>query len=96
VENPDKNIPTKFHLIQNYPNPFNPTTTITFEIDKSDEVKIYVYDLLGNKVSTLLNKYKNVGTHQVVFNGENLSSGVYYYALIIDNNRETKSMLLLK
>lgn len=96
VENYENNIPVEFRLLKNYPNPFNPTTTITFEINKSDKVRIYVYDILGNKVATLLNEHKNVGTHQVVFNGANISSGVYFYTIIFENKRETESMLLLK
>lgn len=96
VDNYGKDILSRFHLLQNYPNPFNPTTTIAYEINKSNEVKIYVYDILGKRVATLCEGYKNVGTHQVLFNGENLSSGVYFYTIIYGNNIETKSMLLLR
>jgi hypothetical protein len=96
VEKSDKNIPNDFLLFQNYPNPFNPTTTIAFNINKPGKVKINIYDALGNYVTTLWDGYMNTGAHQVIFNGKNLSSGVYFYTMNFNNNIKTKSMILLK
>lgn len=96
VATSDKNIPTDFRLLQNYPNPFNPSTTIAFEINIPGYVKMNIYDLLGNQVTTLLNEYKNTGIHQVIFYGENLSSGIYFYTITFNNIIKTKSMVLLK
>lgn len=91
-----KTIPGKFRLLQNYPNPFNPTTTISFEIDRPGYVKINVYDLLGNQITTLLSDYKNAGIYQIKFDGRDLSSGIYFYTVAFNNTIKTKSMVLLK
>lgn len=92
-ENP---IISNFELYQNYPNPFNPSTTIRYQIPESGIVTIKVYDLLGKEVSTLVNDYKAAGTHDVIFNAEELSSGIYFYSLQSGNFMKTKSMTVLK
>lgn len=94
-QNEDK-INVAYGISQNYPNPFNPTTSIEYTIAKSDNVKIVLYDVLGREVKTILNEYKNIGSYKVVFNARDLSSGIYYYQLITENNIQTKSMILLK
>ncbi len=89
-------IPSNYKLYQNYPNPFNPSTTIKFEIPVKSNVKITVYNILGREVSTLINEVKNPGIYKVEFNGENLSSGVYFYKLQTDNYVTMKKMIILK
>jgi len=89
-------IPESFSLSQNYPNPFNPSTIINFQLAESSEVVLKVYDMLGREVATLLNERRNPGSHQVVFDASNLSSGVYIYRLEAGNNLETKKMMLIK
>jgi hypothetical protein len=89
-------IPDKYSLGQNYPNPFNPSTSIKFGLSKSGIVKLIVYDVTGKVISTLLNETFNAGEHTVLFNAENLSSGVYYYKLESGNFSDTKKMLLIK
>lgn len=96
VDNSRKAVPDNFRLLQNFPNPFNPKTTIAFEINKAGEAKIFVYDLLGNKVASLLNEYKTVGIHQIMFDGSNLSSGIYFYQMAMNNEIFTKKFVLLK
>lgn len=86
----------KFSLSQNYPNPFNPTTTIEYSIPKQDFVNITVYDLLGNKISELVNEEKPSGNYSIKFDGNNLSSGVYLYILKTTNFTESKKLILLK
>ena len=85
-----------FKLFQNYPNPFNPETTIEYTLHKSGNVKIVIYNFLGEEVVTLVNEYKNVGDYKEVFWGRNLSSGIYFYRLFSGNKFESKSMVLLK
>jgi hypothetical protein len=88
--------PQAFHLSQNYPNPFNPSTTIGFQIPKSGQVKLTVYDLFGKEVKTLINKEMRSGSHQCVFDGSGLASGVYLYRLQSNGYVQSKKFVLLK
>jgi hypothetical protein len=89
-------IPAAFALEQNYPNPFNPSTVISFTTSKEELVQLSVYNILGNKVATLLNKKIGAGQYHVSFNAANLSAGVYFYKLEAGSFSDTKRMLLLK
>jgi hypothetical protein len=92
-----KNIaPLEFNLDQNYPNPFNPATKIKYAISSKQLVTIKVYDTLSNEVFTLVNEEKPAGSYEVVFDGSNLSNGVYYYTINAGSFRNTKKMILLK
>lgn len=72
------NTPENYLLIENYPNPFNPSTTIKYELANSSKVSLTIYDMLGRKITTLVNKSQTSGAHEVSWNPTNLSSGVYY------------------
>ena len=96
LQNISSEIPTSFSLGQNYPNPFNPSTTIKFDIPKSANVKISVFDITGKEIETLVNEKLNAGTYQTEWNGMSYSSGVYFYKMITNNYTETKRMLLIK
>jgi hypothetical protein len=85
-----------YYLAQNYPNPFNPSTRINFGLKNPGNVEISVYNILGNKVATLVNGYKPAGRHSVVFNASSLSSGTYFYKIITNEFTLTKKMLMLK
>jgi subtilisin-like proprotein convertase family protein len=74
-------IPGSYQLAQNYPNPFNPTTTISFQLPVAGNVKLAVYDLLGREVSVLVDERMVAGVHEVKFDGNGLSSGVYFYRI---------------
>lgn len=85
-----------YSLGQNYPNPFNPKTVIRYSISENNFVNLKVYDILGNEVSELVNKKQTAGNYQIEFNGESLSSGIYFYRLTSGEFVETKRMILLK
>ncbi len=85
-----------FSLNQNYPNPFNPATKISFTIPGSAFTSLKVYDMNGKEVRTLVRVNMNAGNYSFEFNGENLSSGIYYYKLVSGNFEDMKKMVLLK
>ena len=89
-------IPTVFSLAQNYPNPFNPTTMITYDIPRTSEVTIAVYNVLGEKVATLVDGRLNAGEYKVSFDGGNLPSGVYFYRIQAGNYTSARKMILIK
>jgi hypothetical protein len=90
------NVPASYNLYQNFPNPFNPATSIKFDVAKSGNVKLIVFDILGREVSTLVNENLNPGTYQVSFDGSSFSSGVYFYKLTADGFAEMKRMIMVK
>ncbi|HCY75890.1 MAG TPA: hypothetical protein DHV28_08200 [Ignavibacteriales bacterium] len=92
----DFNSPKLFELSQNYPNPFNPKTTIRFSIPEAGNVKISLYNPLGQEVSTILNEVRESGTHIVNFDASELNSGMYIYKLESGSFIQTRKMILLK
>ncbi len=96
VSHNNNQIPKEFNLSQNYPNPFNPTTNISFSVPKAGNVKVSVYDVLGNEVATVVNEYKQAGSYNVNYNASALSSGVYFYKMVSGSFTETKKMTLVK
>ncbi len=88
--------PQEFVLQQNYPNPFNPATVISYDLSRESEVRLQVFNLTGQKVATLVHGRQPRGSHQVVFNGANQPSGVYYYTLQNGGRMQTRKMLLLR
>jgi len=90
-------LPAAGVLHQNYPNPFNPTAVIAYEVPRSSEVSLTVYDLRGREIQTMVSEFQESGTYSVVFDAEDLSSGVYFYELQVGEGlAETKKMLLVK
>ncbi len=87
---------TMYQIYQNYPNPFNLSTVISWQITAGSHVELSVYNLLGEKVATLVSEKMNAGNHTYTFDGKNLASGVYYYQLVAGDFREVKKMILLK
>ncbi|MBI5402232.1 MAG: T9SS type A sorting domain-containing protein [Ignavibacteriae bacterium] len=94
----ENKIPTSFILKQNYPNPFNPVTTIEFDLPKAGNVSLNIYDLAGRQYSSeIKNLNLNPGNYKMDFNGTQLSSGVYFYSLVVDGrNVATKKMVMVK
>lgn len=89
-------VPENVWLGANYPNPFNPTTTFAYSIDRSQNVTIRVYDMLGRVVATLVDGVQPAATYQVSFDASHLASGVYFYRLETQNKVLSKRMLLIK
>jgi len=96
VKDDNPQLPSKFALYQNFPNPFNPMTTIKYGLSSKQFVVLNVYNVLGQRVATLVNEWQNAGTHSVTFDGTNLPSGVYFYRLSAGSYIATKKALLLK
>ncbi len=89
-------VPNSYTLYQNYPNPFNPETKIKFDVPKSGDVKLIIYDMLGREVSALVNERLNPGTYEVEWNANNYTSGVYYYKITSGDYTDSKKMVLVK
>ena len=83
-------------LYQNYPNPFNPITTIRYELPQDGQVTIDIFDILGQKVGTIVNEYKKADRYEVTFSSTGLASGVYIYQLRVNDFITSKKMVLLK
>jgi len=92
----DEVLPVQFALEQNYPNPFNPSTKIDFSLPESGLVNLSIYNMLGQKVSTLVNQRMEAGSHSVNFDAANLSTGMYLYRITNGNTQITRKMMLLK
>lgn len=96
VSNESDEVPERFSVAQNYPNPFNPSTNINFKLPVSSEVLVQVFDSKGSLVKTLTNRVYTKGNHSVVFDGNELASGIYFYRVITSIGTISKPMLLLK
>lgn len=89
-------IPGRMILFQNYPNPFNPVTAIKYSLPERSNVTIKIFDALGREIETLVNEEKQAGTYEILWNSENLPSGIYFYRMSAGNYTETKKMVLLR
>ncbi len=101
VEDDDITLPAAYSLEQNYPNPFNPTTSISFELAERSDVKLEVFNVLGQQVRVLIDGYVAPGTTTTVWdatdqNGSQVASGTYFYKLAVNDTQESKKMVLLK
>jgi hypothetical protein len=101
LEDLEVGIPATFALDQNYPNPFNPVTNIAFKLPKATDVNLVVYNILGQKIKTLVSKKLRAGSYSYTWNGLNDSgirvpSGVYFYRIVTKNNSDIKKMVLVK
>lgn len=96
IQSNGSEIPNSFSLNQNYPNPFNPVTNIKFNLPKSGNVRLVVFDVMGREVATMINENLSAGSYTADFNAINLSSGIYFYKLITADFTDTKKMMLVK
>jgi hypothetical protein len=93
---PPNPVPLKYSLYQNFPNPFNATTSIYFDVSQTASVKIVVYDAAGKRIQTLVDGTHPAGNFHYTFDGSGFPSGVYFYSLYINGDKETKRMILIK
>ena len=98
VENEKSEIqfPYMYQLSQNYPNPFNPRTTITYQLPMSHYVQLSIYNIMGQRVTSLIDEKQNSGRHQVEWNGSGFASGIYYYKIKAGEFQDVKKMVLIK
>ncbi len=92
----EKGLPSSFTLEQNYPNPFNPATVIKFALPEASQVRLEIFNILGQSVEVLVDERLSAGIHQVTYEAVNNPSGVYFYRLSHNEGIETKKMTLLK
>jgi hypothetical protein len=91
-----KNLLSSFNLYQNYPNPFNPSTMISYQLPMTSEVELSIYNILGQKVQTLVLEKQNAGNLQVEWDASGFSSGIYYYKIEAGEFQDVKKMVLLR
>jgi len=97
IENPGNNVPQSFELQQNYPNPFNPSTTISYRLTSANNTELSIYNLVGQKVATIVNTRQAAGQYSYEWNAGNFASGVYFYQLTVGNDiSTTRKMILIK
>jgi hypothetical protein len=89
-------IPKEYNLSQNFPNPFNPKTIINYELPITNFVELTIYNLLGQKVITLINEHQNAGYHQIEWEASDFASGIYYYKINAGDFQDVKKMILLR
>ncbi len=89
-------ITDKFELRQNYPNPFNPTTSISFSLPAAGNVRLTLYNILGEEVKSIVNEFKESGTHTIKFDATELNSGIYIYKLEFGSFIESRKMIVIK
>ncbi|MCL4547533.1 MAG: VWA domain-containing protein [Bacteroidetes bacterium] len=89
-------MPTKYELAQNYPNPFNPSTKIRYSVPQTSHVTLTLYDVLGNQIKVLVDTEKSLGNYEVVLDGSNMASGVYFVRMMSGNFSSTKKITLMK
>ncbi len=100
VPSVEATVPTQFALKQNYPNPFNPSTTIEYDLPANGMVRLVIYNVLGQEVATLVNQMENAGSYKIVWNADNLASGMYIYRMTVESGSQkftqVHRMMLLK
>ncbi|MCP4581732.1 MAG: T9SS type A sorting domain-containing protein, partial [candidate division Zixibacteria bacterium] len=92
----DESLPVSFSLEQNFPNPFNSQTQIRYSIPNESDVRMDIYDILGKRIETLIDKRQRPGTYSIDWDASEYSSGVYFYKLTTGDSSSTKRMTLVK
>ena len=90
------NAPAEFELSQNYPNPFNASTLIRYALPQAAYVRVEIYDMLGQKISTLADEEQEAGNHEITWNAPDQASGIFFYRVSVDDQSKTGRMVLLK
>ena len=92
----DDLMPSGLKLSQNYPNPFNPQTTIKYNLNKSNTISLKIYNLSGQEIETLVNRFQTIGEHEITWQPKGLPSGIYFFRLESGKYSETKKLILQK
>jgi hypothetical protein len=95
-ESDNQALPDEFSMSQNYPNPFNAKTTIKFALPRDSRVKLEIYDILGKRVTTLIDGYMRAGYHDIVWDSQGSTSGIYFYRISTPNDERLGRMILVK
>ena len=96
IDDPLENIPQQFMILQNYPNPFNASTTIRYLLPSTAHVKLEIYNILGRKIETLIEKTEQAGVNSVIWDANDHPSGVYFARLQTDTESTNIKMLMIK
>jgi hypothetical protein len=96
IKDPNKKTPIEYHLADNFPNPFNPRTIINYELPITNYVYLSIYNNLGQKILTLVDKQQKAGYYQVEWDATNYASGIYYYRLKAGDFHDVKKMILFR
>jgi len=96
TEDENQDLPDSYEIHQNFPNPFNPTTNISYALPEPSHVRLDVFNVIGQRIATLLNENREAGVHQVTFDASGLASGIYLYRIQTDTFVETRRMMLVK
>lgn len=99
IVGPNNNLPQEYLLYNNYPNPFNPATTISYSLPENARVKIEIFNILGQKVATLVDDVKHAGSYKLTWSAQNISSGVYFCKLKAEGKKifeKTQKLVLMK
>jgi hypothetical protein len=96
IDGTDNSVPGSYTLSQNYPNPFNPSTVINYYLPVNTEVRLEVFNMLGQRVAVLVNEQKAAGSHTINFDASALSSGIYIYSIQTNGFNQSRKMLLVK
>ena len=94
-------MPDEYSLYQNYPNPFNPVTQIKYDLPEASHVQLFIYDILGREVTSLVNEVQDAGYRSITWHGtdefgKNVGAGMYFYLIQAGDFRQVKKMVLLK
>jgi len=95
-QNTDNEVASELLLSDNYPNPFNPTTSISYTLPEDGKVQVKIFDVLGRELATIISGFESKGKHSIVWDGSNVSSGVYFYSITFKNQAINKKMLMIK
>jgi len=90
------NLPTQYALLQNYPNPFNPSTQIRYALPVDCQVRLEVYNVVGQRVATLVDGHQEAGYKAITWNAQDMASGIYFYKLTVNGFTSIRKMVLLK
>jgi len=96
VAGEDNGVPNHYYLSQNYPNPFNSSTNIKFNLDKAADVRLAIYNILGEKIAILVDGRIDAGEHTISWDASQFVSGIYFYKFFVNDHSEARRMVLLK